>query len=138
MRFSGRFCEITVRKSVSARTLKESGDALGKLFFVAISRAVDLDEVKRNLAAHLEYIKSLEDEDKLFCAGPILTSDAEQFEGDGLLILKAQTPLEARGIADRDPMHQSGARVYELIPWILNDGSINIRVLLSRSQRFLY
>jgi hypothetical protein len=45
-------------------------------------------------------------------------------------------PSEAgQKIADADPLHAVGARTYEILPWLLNDGALNIRVTLSRSMR---
>jgi uncharacterized protein len=41
----------------------------------------------------------------------------------------------ATAIAAADPMHKSGARTFKIRPWLLNDGSITIRVTLSEPQR---
>jgi hypothetical protein len=35
-------------------------------------------------------------------------------------------------------MHSSGARTFKIRPWLLNDGSITIRVTLSEPQRNIF
>jgi uncharacterized protein len=37
-----------------------------------------------------------------------------------MFIVRAQSLAAARAIAEADPMHASGARQYELRPWLLN------------------
>jgi hypothetical protein len=40
---------------------------------------------------------------------------------------------EARGFADADPMHQSGARTFRIRPWLLNEGTFSVRLFYSGS-----
>lgn len=115
--------------------IADVGESLGLQLYVVHSRATDLHAVKQNLPDHRAYLRELEDSDKLFAAGPLWTADGNLFEGDGLLVYRAADTEEAKQIADADPLHSSGARTYEIMPWLLNDGSLNIRVLLSRQMR---
>jgi hypothetical protein len=34
-------------------------------------------------------------------------------------------------IADRDPLHINGIRQYRMVPWQINEGSVDIRLTLS-------
>jgi uncharacterized protein len=74
----------------------------------------------------------------LFGAGPLWTEDDQYFEGDGMLIYRAASVEEATAIAQGDPMHTSGSRTFKIRPWLLNDGSITIRVTLSEPQRNIF
>lgn len=58
----------------------------------------------------------------------------EKAYGDGrmgLIIIRANSPEEARKIADADPQHIHKARTYKLYTWMLNEGQIGVRVNLS-------
>lgn len=138
LHFSPRLVILSAenRPSVPAAGVKSQvGESLGLVLFVVSSRAVDMDAVKSHLATHREYLRKLEDSDQLFAAGPLFTSDGESFEGDGMLIYRAENVAEASRLADDDPLHSSGARTYEIAPWMLSDGSLNVRVTLSRQFR---
>ncbi len=127
------------RPQVPAANVKaDIGQSLGLQLYAVLSRATDLHAVKEHLASHRTYLAKLEDEDVLFAAGPLWTTDEQSFEGDGLLVYRAPNVDEARKIADADPLHSSGARTYEIMPWLLNDGSLNIRVVLSRPIRSVH
>ena len=41
----------------------------------------------------------------------------------------------ARAIAEADPMHARGARRYRIRPWLLNEGSLTLRVTYSDGGR---
>lgn len=47
------------------------------------------------------------------------------------LALMAESLAEARRIADRDPFHRNGIRKYRVVPWQINEGSMDIRFTLS-------
>ena len=84
---------------------------------------------------HLVYQLAIEAEGKLFAAGPLCTDDGLYFDGDGMIIIRANSMDEAREIADADPMHKSGARTYRIRPWIVNEGTLSLTVHLS-NRRF--
>jgi uncharacterized protein len=120
------------------KVIEASGNSLRMQLFVVTSKAKSLDVVKQNLSSHRAYLKELEEKNILFAAGPLLTDDGQFFEGDGLLIYRASSVENAREIATADPLHTSGARTFTIRPWLLNDGSITIRVTLSEPQREIF
>ena len=50
-----------------------------------------------------------------------------------MVIIRAENLAAARAIAVEDPMHASGARAFEIRPWLVNEGSMTIK--LSHSTR---
>ncbi len=122
----------------ASKIIESSAPSLRMQLYVVTSTANSLDAVKQNLAEHRTYLRSLEDQNVLFGAGPLWTEDGQYFEGDGMLIYRAASVEEATAIAQDDPMHTSGARTFRIRPWLLNDGSITIRVALSEPQRNIF
>jgi uncharacterized protein len=121
----------------STKIIETSGSSLRMQLYVVTSIAKSLDAVKQNLPEHRAYLRELENKDILFGAGPLWTDDGQYFEGDGMLIYRASSVEEAQQLAEADPMHKNGAREFKIRPWLLNDGSITIRVTLSEPQRNL-
>ena len=119
----------------AGKIIESSAPSLRMQLYVVTSTANSLDAVKQNLAEHRAYLRSLEEQNVLFGAGPLWTEDGQYFEGDGMLIYRAASVEEATAIAQDDPMHSSRARTFKIRPWLLNDGSITIRVTLSEPQR---
>ena len=71
--------------------------------------------------AHLDYWAKLEEGGVMFAGGPMLPElGSDAWLGDGMIIFKAQSLAAAQAIVEADPMHASGARQYELHPWLLN------------------
>jgi uncharacterized protein len=121
----------------SAKIIETSAPSLRMQLYVVTSIAKSLDAVKENLPEHRAYLRELENKDILFGAGPLWTDDGQYFEGDGMLIYRASSVEDAQQLARTDPMHKNGAREFKIRPWLLNDGSITIRVTLSEPQRNL-
>ena len=71
----------------------------------------------------------------MFGAGPFWTDDEQSWEGDGMVIIRAGSLDEARKIAESDPMHQCGARSFTVRPWLLNEGTVTIKVRYSNGSR---
>jgi uncharacterized protein YciI len=71
----------------------------------------------------------------MFGAGPFWTDDEQSWEGDGMVIIRAGSLSEARQIAASDLMHKNGARTFTVRPWLLNEGSLTIKVSYSDGQR---
>ena len=44
------------------------------------------------------------------------------------------TDLEAKTIAERDPMHRSGARSFRIRPWMINEGGVSVRLNFSNQS----
>ena len=57
----------------------------------------------------------------------------QQWRGEGMTVIRAESLDAARAIAAEDPMHVSGARAFEVRPWLVNEGSLTIR--LNHSKR---
>ena len=49
----------------------------------------------------------------------------------GMVILRANSVEHAREIAAKEPMHVAGARTFHVRPWLMNDGSMTVRVTYS-------
>lgn len=120
------------------KTQAKSRGALALELFVVVSTpAGSPDDVKSNLAAHLDYQRSLEEAGKLALAGPTSDETGELMEGRGMMIYRAASLEEARSLAEADPMHSSGARSFELRRWLINEGSLNLSVGLSTQSAVL-
>lgn len=122
----------------ASKIIESSAPSLRMQLYVVTSTAISLAAVKAKLAEHRAYLSDLEARDVLFGAGPLWTDDGQYFEGDGMLIYRAASVAAATAIAQADPMHSSGARTFKIRPWLLNDGSITIRVTLSEPERQLF
>lgn len=101
-----------------------------KFYYVILTTATgDGTEARKYLDAHFLYQADLEKRGITFGAGPLT-----QVDGDGrvgLIIIRANSPEEARKIADADPEHMHKARTYKLYRWMLNEGQIGLKVNLS-------
>lgn len=116
----------------AADSVKASEGRLRKQLFVVQSTAAGgFAKLKENLKDHLAYLAELEKSGQLFMAGPLMNEDPTTWSGDGLLVLNAKDIEEAKGIAEKDPMHKSGARTFTLRPWLVNDGAMTFTVRLS-------
>lgn len=106
----------------------------GKTLYVVTSRpARDGVDLRPHLAAHLRHQIELERSGVLFAAGP-LEAEAGGAPGTGMFVLRAENFDEARKIADADPLHRAGLRVYELHRWRLHEGRIGLSISLSDSS----
>lgn len=93
--------------------------------------------VMENIEPHLEYQVGLEAKGIMFGAGPFWDDSEERWEGEGMVIIRAGSLAEAREIADADPMHRSGARGYTVRPWLMNEGTVTLKVRYSDGSREL-
>lgn len=101
-----------------------------QLFVVVSTPVAGWGPIHESADVHLAHQIALEAEGVMFGAGPLCTEDGYA-EGEGLFIIRADSMEEARQIADRDPLHKSGARTYHIRPWILCEGSVSLTVRLS-------
>ncbi|MEV8468986.1 YciI family protein [Fluviibacterium sp. DFM31] len=110
----------------------KSRGALALELYVAISAPAKAPEdVKAALPDHLAYQGQLERDGSLAFAGPMSDESGQQMQGMGLIIYRADGLETARALADKDPMHMSGARTYVMRRWMINEGSIALNVGLS-------
>ena len=52
-----------------------------------------------------------------------------------MVIIRAGSLQEAQEIAASDPMHKAGARSFRARPWLLNEGTVTIKVTFSDGGR---
>lgn len=113
---------------------KERGYLAKQLYAVLTKPANGIGPVMENLATHLEYQEHLENEGVMFAAGPHWTDDEQEWEGEGLVIYRAESLDAARQIAAKDPMHTSGARTFRVRPWLVNEGKMTIELGLATGR----
>ena len=99
-----------------------------QLYAIFTRPANGLGPVMEKLEEHLEYQISMEKNGILFAAGPFWTDDEQQWRGEGMVVVRAQSLGAARAVAEKDPMHASGARTFEVRPWLINEGTLTLRL----------
>ena len=118
--------------SVPAKAIIEESTSRGylaKQLYVVFTRPANgIGPIMENLAAHLAFQETLESDGIMFCAGPNWTDDEQAWEGDGMVVVRANSLAEAKEIASRDPMHISGARTFHVRPWFVNEGTLTIQL----------
>jgi uncharacterized protein len=106
---------------------------LQKLYFACFTQpAKPLAELEAKLDDHKAYLGRLEEQGKLFAAGPLLSGGS--YDGTGLIVYRAANLAEAQGLADGDPFHALGLRTYALWPWQVNEGSFEATLLYSTGR----
>jgi uncharacterized protein YciI len=120
---------------LSWETMREraaNGRLLGKQLFVVFSKPVNgMGPIRANLPEHVAHQRRLEREGVLFAAGPLASPDGTVWNGEGLFVFRADSIEQATQYASSDPMHSVGARSFEVRPWLLNEGSIDVRIPFS-------
>ena len=106
-----------------------------QLYAVFTSPANGMGPVMANIEAHLKFQIELEQKGIMFGAGPFWTDDEKEWQGEGMVIIRAGSLAEAKAIAETDPMHKSGARTFRVRPWLLNEGTVTIKVTYSDGKR---
>ena len=109
---------------------------LRKNLYVIFTTPINgLGPVMQNLEAHLQYQVRIEQEGVMFGAGPFFADNESDWNGEGMVIVRAQSLSDANRIAAADPMHSSGARSFVVRPWLLNEGSVTVRITYSDGKR---
>ncbi|MEW5420501.1 hypothetical protein HNS03_01145 [Amorphus sp. 3PC139-8] len=113
-----------------------SREMLQKQLYAIFTRPANgIGPVLERMEEHLAFQVSLEKDGILYAAGPMWTDAEDAWEGEGLVVVRAGSREEAIKIAERDPMHKSGARAFTVRPWMINEGSVTLRLDCS-SQTF--
>lgn len=113
-------------------TWSQEHDLLALRLYVVTSEPTNgLGPVLDNLDPHVAYQTRLENEGIMFAAGPLADDAEEQWHGEGLFVYRAASRADAVKIAESDPMHKSGARRFSVRPWMLNEGTYNVRLFYS-------
>lgn len=124
-------------KAVPVEAVLQASKAMlqKQLYAIFTTPANGLGPVFATMEEHLDFQVGLERDGVLFAAGPMWTDDGQSWEGEGLVIIRAASREAAIAIAERDPMHRSGARTFRVRPWLINEGAVTVRLDYS-SQTF--
>ena len=107
--------------------LNASSEMLNKDLYVVFTKPTNgMIPVMENLEDHLKFQVSLEKQGIMFGAGPFWEDNEIDWNGEGMVIIRANSIDHAKEIARSDPMHKSGARSFKVRPWLLNEGNIEI------------
>ena len=107
--------------------LNASSEMLNKDLYVIFTKPKNgMGPVMENLDEHLKFQVSLEKKGIMFGAGPFWEENEIDWNGEGMVIIRANSINHAKEIANSDPMHSSGARSFEVRPWLLNEGNIEV------------
>lgn len=115
--------------------LKASAGMLQKQLFVVFTSPTNgMGPVMENIEEHLKFQVDLEQRGIMLGAGPFWADDEHTWNGEGMVIIRADSLAHARAIAETDPMHSSGARSFTIRPWLLNEGRITVEVNFSTGR----
>ncbi len=118
--------------------LEASQGMLQKQLYVVFTKPTKgLGPVLENLKEHLDFQCGLERRGIMFGAGPFWADNEEEWHGEGMVIIRAGSLAEAKRIAAEDPMHKAGARSYTVRPWLLNEGTLTVKITYSDGKREL-
>ena len=118
---------MSVLKVTKQDVLNASSEMLNKDLYVVFTKPENgMKEVMENLEEHLKFQVSLEKNGVMFGAGPFWEDNEIDWNGEGMVIIRANSLDHAKQIAASDPMHQSGARNFTVRPWLLNEGNIQV------------
>ncbi len=105
------------------------------LYVVFTTPTNGLGPVMENIKPHLDFQMDLERRGIMFGAGPFWADDEHTWNGEGMVIIRAASLAEARAIAAEDPMHKTGARSFTVRPWLLNEGTVTVKLTYSNGGR---
>lgn len=89
--------------------------------FARAASGVTDEAAQEYLKDHLKFQFDLERRGLLFAAGPLGERGKSPL---GMYCLIVDSEEEAQAIADRDPFHVRGRKIYELHPWTLCESSV--------------
>ncbi len=112
--------------------LAATAQMIQKQLYVIFTTPTDgMGPVMENLEEHLKFQISLEQRGIMLGAGPMWADDEHTWNGEGMVIIRADSLAHATEIANTDPMHISGARSFKVRPWLLNEGRITVELNFS-------
>jgi len=124
---------MTEPKVTKQDIINASSQMLNKDLYVVFTIPTNgMGPVMENIEAHLKFQVTLEEKGIMFGAGPFWEDNESDWKGEGMVIIRANSLAEAREIAASDPMHSSGARSFTVRPWLLNEGTLNIKLDYSK------
>lgn len=127
---------MSLQSITKADILKACEAMLRKQLYVIFTKPVKgLEPVMAVLEEHLAFQIDLEKRGIMFGAGPFWNDAEDAWEGEGMVIVRAGSLAEAKALAASDPMHKSGARSYTVRPWLLNEGTVTVKLTYSDGKR---
>jgi hypothetical protein len=127
---------MSLQSIPKADILKACEAMLRKQLYVVFTKPVKgLEPVMAVLEQHLAFQIDLERRGIMFGAGPFWNDAEDAWEGEGMVILRAGSLDEAKALAATDPMHKSGARTFTVRPWLMNEGTVTVRITYSDGKR---
>ena len=118
--------------------LAKTQTMLQKQFYLIHAKPVDgLGPVMANIEPHLEFQINLEQDGIMFAAGPLWADNEESWEGEGMVVIRADNLAHSHEVAASDPMHASGARNFTMRSWLINEGGFHLHVTFSDGKRRL-
>ena len=116
--------------------LNASRGMLQKQLYVVFTKPEKgMGAVMEALEEHLKFQVSLEERGIMFGAGPFWDDNEENWMGEGMVIIRAGSLAEAKEIAASDPIHKSGVRSFTVRPWLLNEGTVTVKINYSDGSR---
>ena len=110
---------MSIPKVTKQDVLNASSEMLNKDLYVVFTKPANgMKAVMENLEEHLKFQISLEKNGVMFGAGPFWEDNEIDWNGEGMVIIRANSLDHANQIAATDPMHQSGARNFTVRPWL--------------------
>ena len=68
-------------------------------------------------------------------AGPFSDDKEKIWEGEDMVIIRAGSLDEAKEIVASDSMHSSGARDFTFRLWLMNEGTVTVKIRCSDGSR---
>ena len=117
--------------------LEASKGMLQKDLYVVFTTPTEagMGPVMEHLKEHLDFQVKLERDGIMFGAGPFWEDDEHTWNGEGMVIIRADSLAHAKELAASDPMHSSGARTFKVRPWLLNEGTVTVKITYSDGGR---
>ena len=124
---------------IPKQMLKTGGtkDMLQKELYVVSTKpapGVTLEKMREMREPHLAFQVELERRGIMFGAGPLFPPGTDMWQGEGMVIIRAASHAEATEIAASDPMHKSGMREFTVREWMMNEGTITLKVSYSNGK----
>ncbi|MEW2165619.1 YciI family protein [Streptomyces sp. NPDC007084] len=123
---------MDTHQDASAHTSSSADRLLGQDYWLVWStpnEGVTADQVTEFVDEHLEWLLGLEREGVVLCSGPLLSGPGTA-PGSGVTVLRADDEESARARASADPFVVHGLRTFTLHRWRLNEGSLQVRIML--------
>ncbi|MGH6727971.1 MAG: YciI family protein [Pseudolabrys sp.] len=120
----------------AADILKACEGMLRKQLYAVFTKPTrGMEPVMAAIEEHLKFQIELERRGIMFGAGPFWNDAEDAWEGEGMVIIRAASLAEAKAIAASDPMHKCGARSFTVRPWLLNEGTLTVKLTYSDGKR---